>query len=128
MTSAMKNAMRNEGSARTDQQLDRALRETLGEASVPTLSYDFRQRLSAEIETQQPKVSRKALWNRRHILLVTLVVLYVLIGALGAPWLAGRPGGQPLPAQVTVVLLTAAVFSSITALSMTLLYLARRRT
>ena len=124
----MTGALRREGSAGTDRQLDRALRQTLGEASVPTLPHDFRQRLSDQIETQQPKSSPKPAWDRRRILVIALVVLYVLVGVLGAPWLAGRTGGQPLPAEVAAVLLTAVIFSSITALSMTLLFLARRRT
>ncbi len=124
----MTGVLRKEGSARTDRQLDRAVRQTLGEASVPTLPHDFRQRLSAEVETQQPKSSHKPAWNRRRILVIALAVLYVLVGVLGAPWLAGRTDGQPLPAQVAAVLLAAVIFSSITASSMTLLFLARRRT
>ena len=58
--------MKDAGSTSTDQQLDRALRQTLGEAPVPALAYDFGERLSAEIEARHPQRGRAS--SRRHIL------------------------------------------------------------
>jgi hypothetical protein len=110
-----------------DQQIDRALHETLGPASMPGLSHGFQDRLRAEI-AQEPGARgmgsdplRRAKW------ILGLAAGYLILGVVAGPWLAGRLGGPTLPIEATGVLVTAALFSSLAASSVIGVYLTRRR-
>lgn len=122
----------NESWRERDRRVDSALRQTLGEASVPGLSHDFREKLAQQIEKPsglgRPRLSSHLRAGRLRRLpggLVTLIALYLGLGILGIPWLAEKLSVETLPGQASVVLLTAGIFSAIASLSVALLFLSR---